>query len=111
MDSKEIFRLSKQMMDGNKFATWVLELSFIGWYLLGLLCRCIGGFFVNPYYEATRTNFILSFGRIVWELPETARMRRMRTGQYIPSRPRKRTGRAVPFIRIPISVFSRKQSD
>ena len=59
MDSKEIFRLSKQMMDGNKFATWVLELSFIGWYLLGLLCCCIGGFFVNPYYEATLAELYL----------------------------------------------------
>ncbi len=53
MDRKEIFRLSKQMMDGNKFSTWVLELSFIGWYLLGVICCCIGGIFVNPYYEAT----------------------------------------------------------
>ena len=59
MDSKEIFRLSKPMMDGNKFATWVLELSFIGWYLLGVLCCCIGGFFVNPYYEATLAELYL----------------------------------------------------
>lgn len=59
MDSREIFRLSKQMMDGNKFATWVLELSFIGWYLLGVLCCCIGGIFVNPYYEATMAELYL----------------------------------------------------
>ncbi len=38
MDRKESVSLKPQMMDGNKFATWVLELSFIGWYLLGLLC-------------------------------------------------------------------------
>ena len=28
--------LSKQMMDGEKWNTFVLQLSFIGWYLL---CR------------------------------------------------------------------------
>ena len=59
MDRKEVFRLSRQMMAGNKFATWVLELSFIGWYLLGLLACCIGGIFVNPYYEATMAELYL----------------------------------------------------
>ena len=49
----EAFQLSKEMMDGNKFHTVVLELSFIGWYLLGMLVCCIGGIFVNPYYEMT----------------------------------------------------------
>ena len=53
MDRHEAFRLSKEMMDGNKFNTFVLELSFIGWYLLGMLLCCIGGIFVNPYYEMT----------------------------------------------------------
>lgn len=53
MDQREAFRLSKEMMNGNKFATFVLELSFIGWYLLGILLCCIGGIFVNPYYEMT----------------------------------------------------------
>lgn len=53
MDRREIFRMSKMMMDGNKLDTWVLELSFLGWYLLGLLLCCLGGIFVQPYQEAT----------------------------------------------------------
>ncbi|MCI9593147.1 MAG: DUF975 family protein [Lachnospiraceae bacterium] len=53
MDRKEIFHMSKVMMEGNKLDTWVLELSFIGWYLLGALFCCMGGIFVNPYREAT----------------------------------------------------------
>lgn len=53
MDRREVFRLSKVMMDGNKLDTWVLELSFIGWYLLGMLLCCMGGIFVHPYREAT----------------------------------------------------------
>ena len=59
MDRKEIFRLSKVMMDGNKFDTWVLEISFIGWDILGALACCIGGFFVRPYKEATYAELYL----------------------------------------------------
>lgn len=59
MDQKEIFRLSKEMMDGNKFAVWVLELSFIGWDLLGVLLCCIGSLFIQPYKEATYAELYL----------------------------------------------------
>lgn len=58
-DRKEIFALSKQMMTGYKFDTFVLELSFIGWFLLGTLACGIGTLFVMPYYEATRAQLYL----------------------------------------------------
>lgn len=51
--SMEALRLSKRMMNGHKFNTFVLGLSFIGWYLLGALLCGIGLLFVNPYCEAT----------------------------------------------------------
>lgn len=50
---KEIFQMSKRMMDGNKFNAFVLELSFIGWLLLGCVACCIGTLFVAPYMQAT----------------------------------------------------------
>lgn len=53
MDRHEAFRLSKEMMDGNKLDTFVMELSFIGWYILGTLMCCVGVFLVHPYYEMT----------------------------------------------------------
>lgn len=53
MNYKEVLSLSKEMMHGNKWDTFVLELSFFGWMLLGLLCCCIGILFVVPYMEAT----------------------------------------------------------
>lgn len=59
MDSQEVFRLSKEMMDGNKLDTWLLELSFIGWYLIGLLFCCVGMIFVEPYLEATLAELYL----------------------------------------------------
>ncbi len=47
------FELSKKMTDGEKWNIFVLDLSFIGWYLLGTLCCGIGVIFVNPYLHAT----------------------------------------------------------
>ena len=42
------------MMKGNKWRAFVLDLSFILWYLLsGLTLGLLGLFFVHPYYEAT----------------------------------------------------------
>lgn len=49
-DAKE---LSCRMMDGNKFAVWVLEISFLGWDILGSLLCGVGQVFVAPYKEAT----------------------------------------------------------
>ena len=45
---------SRQMMKGNKWRAFVLDLSFILWYLLSALTLgLLGLFFVHPYYEAT----------------------------------------------------------
>ena len=70
LDRKEAFRLSKEMMHGNKFDTWVLELSFIGWYLLGTLACFIGVLFVNPYAEATYAELYLRLKEKVFKQPE-----------------------------------------
>ena len=55
MTRQEAFAESKQMMDGNKWDAFVLDLSFIGWTLLGV---CTFGillvFYVEPYIYLTR---------------------------------------------------------
>ena len=53
ISSEKAFELSKLMTRGEKWKIFVLQLSFFGWYFLGMLCCCVGGFFVEPYYEAT----------------------------------------------------------
>lgn len=50
---QEAKELSCRMMDGNKFAVWVLEISFLGWDILGSLLCGAGHIFVAPYKEAT----------------------------------------------------------
>ena len=57
------FELSKIMTDGEKFEIFVLDLSFIGWYLLGALFFGIGGLFVNPYVDATNAELYDIFKR------------------------------------------------
>ena len=54
MDTKEAFRISKQMMMGNKWNAFVLDLSFLGWVLLELItCGIAGIFYINPYIFLT----------------------------------------------------------
>ncbi len=54
MDRKEVFAISKRMMEGEKWDAFVLSLSFFGWELLsGFTCGLVGIFWVNPYENAT----------------------------------------------------------
>lgn len=53
IDRKRAFEISKAMTDGHKLDILVLQISFLGWYLLGLLACCIGTVFVDPYAETT----------------------------------------------------------
>lgn len=54
MSSKEVFARTKTMMTGDKWNTFVLELSFLGWQILGALtCGILNLFYVNPYMYLT----------------------------------------------------------
>lgn len=52
---KEAFKLSKQMMKGNKWRVFVLDLSFIGWEILSMFTLgLLNIFYINPYKVATK---------------------------------------------------------
>ena len=54
MDYKEAFQISKQMMDGEKMEAFIMDLSFLGWYLLSaVICGLLAIFYVNPYVQAS----------------------------------------------------------
>lgn len=53
ISSERAFELSKKMTHGEKWKIFVLDLSFIGWRILGILCCCVGEIFLQPYVEAT----------------------------------------------------------
>lgn len=48
---------SRQLMDGHKWEKFVLDLSFLGWIIVGSLCLGVGTLWVTPYMEATNAQF------------------------------------------------------
>ncbi len=50
---KRVFEISKLMTNGQKMNIFLLQLSFIGWILLGMLACMVGIYFVVPYINAT----------------------------------------------------------
>lgn len=54
LSATEVITKSREMMNGYKGKAFLLDLSFIGWFLLtGLTCGILGVFFTNPYYYNT----------------------------------------------------------
>lgn len=52
--------ISRKMMDGHKWQLFCLDLSFIGWYILGFLCLGLGVPFVEAYKKTAYANFYLA---------------------------------------------------
>jgi uncharacterized membrane protein len=58
---KEAFRISKEMMRGNKWKAFVLDFSFIGWQLASAAtCGLVGLFYVNPYMYAANAELFIA---------------------------------------------------
>lgn len=54
ISGREAINRSREMMNGHKWNTFVLDLSFILWFLLALFTLgIVGVFYVDPYYYAT----------------------------------------------------------
>lgn len=57
---EEAFRMSADMMRGNKWKAFVLDLSFFGWMILSALTfGLLGIFWVDPYIHATGAELYL----------------------------------------------------
>ena len=57
MSATRAMELSKEMMEGEKWNFFILKLSFFGWLLLCMFTFGIGGFFLEPYMQATYAEF------------------------------------------------------
>ena len=55
--ASEAIERSKELMNGNKWRLFCLEISFIGWYLLSIVTLGLGLFFLQPYVKAAETAF------------------------------------------------------
>lgn len=72
-DWKQCIDESRRIMDGNKWKLFVLDLSFIGWYIVGMLACGIGVLWVDPYRQMARAEFYQELtGGVVVEDKEAA---------------------------------------
>ena len=54
---REAIRKSQQMMVGQKFNLFYLQLSFIGWFFLACFTGGIGFLWLVPYYQTAQAAF------------------------------------------------------
>lgn len=57
LDIMAIVNRSVELMQGKKIELFLLYLSFIGWYILGIISLGIGFIWINPYVKATVAAF------------------------------------------------------
>lgn len=57
MSALQAITASRRLMDGNKAFLFIMDLSFILWFLLVSITFNIAGLFVYPYYDMTRAKF------------------------------------------------------
>lgn len=74
---RRALEISRAMTDGEKGSIFIMNLSFIGWNLLGLLACGLGTFFVTPYREA-------SFAELYQVMRDKALSRGLATPQELP---------------------------
>lgn len=57
MGANDAITESRKMMDGHKLDLFILDLSFIGWYILSSFTFGILLLYVEPYHQAARAKF------------------------------------------------------
>ena len=83
MPKEQAFAISRQMMKGQKWKAFVLELSFLGWSILSMFTLGILGlFYVNPYKYSTKAALYetLRYGQPA-DFSANAQMNNMAVGQ------------------------------
>ena len=56
-DWRQCIAESQAMMNGHKMDLFILDLSFIGWMIVGSLCLGVGTLWVSAYMEAAHAHF------------------------------------------------------
>lgn len=57
VDATEAIRKSRQLMNGHKGEYFLLQLTFIGWAMLGCLSLGIGFLWISPYIQVTNAKY------------------------------------------------------
>jgi len=67
INAYEAMAISTDLTNGHKADMFVMDLSFIGWYILGGLALGVGVLFVNPYRD---TSFTMLYNKLQMQTPE-----------------------------------------
>ncbi len=67
---RECIDESMALTNGYKGKLFLLDLSFIGWYILGFLCLGIGTLWVSVYHQTARAHFYEELKLIKYGAPE-----------------------------------------
>lgn len=59
MSATDAITLSSKMMDGHKMELFMLYLSYIGWYLLGVITFGLAILYIAPFVKAAELEFYL----------------------------------------------------
>lgn len=89
LTKEQAFEMSKQMMTGNKWKTFVLDLSFIGWDFLSICTvGILDTFYVGPYRNLTNAalyeQLSLINGRPAFSVQQPNMGAPMQQGQPVP---------------------------
>ena len=57
LSGNEAITASRKLMKGRKWKLFCLDLSFIGWYIVGFLCLGVGVLWVQTYHTMAKTLF------------------------------------------------------
>lgn len=53
IEAKDAIKISRNMMQGNKFKAFLLDATFLGWEILNILTLGLVGLYYSPYYLAS----------------------------------------------------------
>ncbi len=76
----ELMNLSKKITKGHKMDLFILDLSFLGWFILSAMSCGIAGLWVVPYYHMTKVNAFHSLLKDALE-NGTVRMEELRNAE------------------------------
>lgn len=70
LTASEAIGLSKEMMSGNRWRLFCLNISFIGWDILCLFTLGIGSLWLNPYKQAATAAFYREISGTEYSIPD-----------------------------------------
>lgn len=69
LDATEIITQSRRMADGHKIDMFILDLSFLGWYIVGITTYVISAFYSTSFATLSMVLFIISYINILVIFP------------------------------------------